>query len=128
MQDLPETPDERLLRRRTRRWKRRVRIIAPFLGVPLLLATLSLSVDLIEYRPQQARDRLTDRPIRLTPDTMRRSTSRPVIPDAPLARPLHPAVSDDAHASDARPDEIDVMLPTSTAQRTPPPPAALRVR
>lgn len=59
-QDVPESPEERMLRRRERRWKRRARIIGPFLGVPVLLATLALSVDLIEYQPQAARSRPSD--------------------------------------------------------------------
>ncbi len=67
MLDLPETPEERFPRRRMRRWKRRGRIMGPFLGVPILLATLSLSVDLIEYTAQPAPDRLVDRPIQTLP-------------------------------------------------------------
>ena len=35
----------------------------PFLGIPLLLGTLALSVDLIEYDPQPEVERLSDRPI-----------------------------------------------------------------
>ena len=54
---MQETPDERRQRRRVRRWKRRARILGPFLGVPLLLLTLTLSVDLIEYQPRAERDR-----------------------------------------------------------------------
>lgn len=61
--DKHESPDERHARRRARRWKRRIRIAAPFLGIPLLLLALSLSVDLIEYQPAEEPDRLTDRPI-----------------------------------------------------------------
>lgn len=45
------SPEERLQRRRTRRWKRRARAIGPFVGVTILLAALSLSVDLVEYQP-----------------------------------------------------------------------------
>lgn len=58
-----ESPDERRARRRARRWKRRARIIGPFLGIPVLLGALALSVDLIEYQPAVEPDRLTDRPI-----------------------------------------------------------------
>jgi len=58
-----ESPDERRARRRSRRWKRRARIIGPFLGIPVLLGALALSVDLIEYQPAEKPDRLTDRPI-----------------------------------------------------------------
>ncbi len=35
----------------------------PFVGIVLLLATLALCVDLIEYDPQLEADRLTTRPI-----------------------------------------------------------------
>ena len=61
MNDVPESPEERLSRRRSRRWKRRARIAGPFLGIPILLVTLTLSVDLIEYDPQP--ERPNDRPI-----------------------------------------------------------------
>ena len=61
--DRHESPEERLQRRRARRWKRRARIVAPFLGVSALLATLAISVDLIEYQPQPAKQRLSDRPM-----------------------------------------------------------------
>jgi len=40
-----------------------MRIAAPFAGVPLLLATLLVSVDLIEYKPQAPREKLTTRPM-----------------------------------------------------------------
>ena len=68
MQNLPptdrsESPDERTQRRRARRWMRRARMAAPFLGVSAVLATLALSIDLIEYQPEPPTDRLTDRPI-----------------------------------------------------------------
>ena len=42
----------RLRGRRIRRWKRRFRLLSPLLGIPALLATLSLSVGLIEHSPQ----------------------------------------------------------------------------
>lgn len=63
MNDVPESPDERRQRRRARRWKRRARMAGPFLGLPLLVGTLALSVDLIEYNPQPPPERLSDRPI-----------------------------------------------------------------
>jgi hypothetical protein len=77
MQEAPDTPDERLQRRRVRRWKRRARILGPFLGVPVLLLALSLSVDLIEYQPQDEPDRLSDRPIRMTQPAAARPIMRP---------------------------------------------------
>ncbi len=61
--DRPESPDERMQRRRARRWKRRARMVGPLLGIPLLLLTLGLSVDLIEYRPQEKGEKLSDRPL-----------------------------------------------------------------
>jgi len=50
-QDGTDSPDDRLARRRARRWKRRARIAGPLLAVPAILALLALSVDLIEYHP-----------------------------------------------------------------------------
>jgi hypothetical protein len=47
--------EERIQNRRLRRWKRRGRIIAPFAAIPLLLATLMLSVGIVEYAPQEPR-------------------------------------------------------------------------
>ena len=81
MQDLPETPDERAQRRRVRRWKRRARILAPFLGLPILLAALALSVDMIEYVPQPPPDKLADRPIHLAPKDVKRPSPRPLVID-----------------------------------------------
>ncbi len=126
MQDLPETPDERLQRRRARRWKRRARIVGPFLGIPLLLGALSLSVDLIEYRPQPTRERLTVRPSRLSPQTVKRSVPRPLRPERPSERPLHPAVHEDETVGENDLQKLDMLLPTDTALRPPTPPQALR--
>lgn len=47
--------DKRISDRVRRRWKRRARILAPLASIPLLLATLVLSVDLIEYAPLNSR-------------------------------------------------------------------------
>lgn len=55
--------EERIQNRSSRRWKRRARIAAPFAGVPLLFGMLALSVDLIEYQPQEPRPKLNSRPI-----------------------------------------------------------------
>ena len=63
MNELHESPDERMLKRRARRWKRRARIAGPLLSVPILVLTLALSVDLIEYQPQEPQEKLADRPI-----------------------------------------------------------------
>ena len=63
LNDVPESPEQRMQRRRVRRWKRRMRMAGPFVGISLLLGTLSLSVDLIEYEPQPEAERLSDRPM-----------------------------------------------------------------
>lgn len=61
--DRHESPEERMQRRRARRWQRRARMVGPFLGLCALLGTLALSVDLIEYQPQVQKNRLSDRPL-----------------------------------------------------------------
>jgi hypothetical protein len=109
-----------------RRWKRRARIVAPFLGVPILLAALALSVDFIEYRPQPKRERLSDQPIRIEPDRVRPSVSHmPVAPVAPMQDP-HTATSDVVGVEGA--DDFDVMLPPTSETHEPTPPAALGTR
>jgi hypothetical protein len=52
--------EERMINRRVRRWKRRGRLIAPFAALPLLLCTLVLSVDLIEYSPKEPREKAVE--------------------------------------------------------------------
>ena len=52
--------EHRLQFRRWRRWKRRARILAPFAALPLLLVTLMLSVDMVEYRPEEPDQKPTD--------------------------------------------------------------------
>ncbi|MFO0688869.1 MAG: hypothetical protein U0900_09185 [Myxococcota bacterium] len=54
MPNAHESNDDRLARRRARRWERRVRLFAPFLAVPGMLVVLVLSVNLIEHRPDPA--------------------------------------------------------------------------
>lgn len=76
-QDVTESLEERMQRRRARRWKRRARIVGPFLGVLLLVGMLALSVDIIEYQPQTPRDRLSDRPL---PDSVLEKQSNRGIP------------------------------------------------
>jgi hypothetical protein len=49
--------EERIINRQWRRWKRRGRIIAPFAALPLLLCTLILSIDIIEYSPKEPREK-----------------------------------------------------------------------
>lgn len=61
--DRHESPEERMQRRRARRWRRRARMAGPFVGLSALLGTLALSVDLIEYQPQVQKNRLSDRPL-----------------------------------------------------------------
>ena len=92
MNETPESPEERRQRRRARRWKRRARIAGPFLGLPLLVGTLVLSVDLITYSPVPEREKLTDRPL---PESTAQPSSRVVIPNsvmssAPVVTPPTP--------------------------------------
>jgi hypothetical protein len=119
MLDLPDTPDERFQRRRMRRWKRRGRILGPFLGVPILLAALSLSVDWIEYTPQPAPDRLAARPIRMLPkqQTLPTPTSNEA-EIAATARPdlTIPIAADRVLEPNRDALDLELMLPS------PPPP------
>lgn len=126
MQDRPETPEERQRRRRIRRWKRRGRIVAPFLGVPILLAALALSVDLIEYRPQPKRERLSDRPIRIEPQSTRPSVSDLPITPVPPRGARHVVGAHDEDLGDT--DDFDVMLPPAKDVPAPTPPEALGIR
>ena len=130
MQDTPDTPDERLQRRRVRRWKRRARILGPFLAVPLLLVTLSLSVDLVEYQPHEESDRLSNRPIRMTPQPAPKPAIRPslspTIPTTDAPTEDAPEEMGDAEGIHGDGTDLDVMLPASSLLRPPPtPPHAL---
>ena len=128
MQNLPDTPDERLRRRRVRRWKRRARILGPFLGVPLLLLILSLSVDLVEYQPQEKPDRLTDRPIRMNQQQSTEPTMRPSLLAPTGADSAIPASQDNAERSHSESIALDVTLPSAPLLRPPTPPSAIRRR
>jgi hypothetical protein len=84
--------EQRIANRRKRRWKRRARIAAPFLTIPALVATLMLSVGIVEYQPKEAPPKLTDRPI--SKDNLERRTAlharRPGLADtAVLTSPSH---------------------------------------
>lgn len=128
MQNLPDTPDERLRRRRVRRWKRRARILGPFLGVPLLLLILSLSVDLVEYQPQEKPDRLTDRPIRMNQQQSTEPTMRPSLLAPTGADSAIPTSQDNAERSHSESIALDVTLPSAPLLRPPTPPSAIRRR
>jgi hypothetical protein len=131
MQNKPDTPDERLQRRRVRRWKRRARILGPFLGVPLLLLTLSLSLDLIEYQAYEEPDRLVDRPIRMPQRTQRPVTRPSMRTDLSAAIATDSAISietSDAEETDNDPADVDLTLPSPQSVRLPTPPHALRKR
>ena len=130
MQETPDTPDERLQRRRVRRWKRRARILGPFLGVPLLLLTLSLSVDLVEYQPHEERDRLTDRPIRMTRKAIARPIPRPTV-STPTPTPTSidsPIPIGGNESGEGTNDSLDLELnaPSGDSMRPPTPPYALK--
>lgn len=122
MQDAPDTPDERLQRRRIRRWKRRARILGPFLGVPILLLTLSLSVDLIEYRPHPESNRLADQPIQMPLQQNTQSSLRPRLLATSDASALIPTPADDTLAIGSDSIDLDVTLPSASWQKPPTPP------
>lgn len=61
--DTSRSPEERQKRRRIRRLKRNARMAGPFLGLPLLVGTLALSVDLITYTPTPKSADFADIPI-----------------------------------------------------------------
>jgi hypothetical protein len=130
MEDRPETPTERLQRRTVRRWKRRARIVGPFFGVPLLLATLLLSVDFIEYQPQEERSRLVDRPITLPAQESNTRSQRARLEPTTNPTRLHPsqvslpdAVSpDDFLASKDNAIAFEVAPAAVPLPKPPPPP------
>jgi hypothetical protein len=127
MQKTSDTTEERFQRRRVRRWKRRARILGPFLGVPLLLLTLSVSVDLIEYQPQEEFDRLTDRPIRLkrqtiTPPIRRASLSVATQTASPIPSPSE---TDTSQTADRDSIDLDMTSPSTRSLQPPTPPDAL---
>jgi len=128
MQDAPDTPDERLQRRRIRRWKRRARILGPFLGVPILLLTLSLSVDLIEYRPHPESNRLADQPLQMPLQQNTQPSVRPSLLATSDASALIPTPADDTLAIGGDSIDLDVTLPSASWQRSPTPPYVVNRR
>ncbi len=128
MQDAPDTPDERLQRRRIRRWKRRARILGPFLGVPILLLTLSLSVDLIEYRPHPESNRLADQPLQMPLQQNTQPSVRPSLLATSDAGALIPTPADDTLAIGGDSIDLDVTLPSASWQRSPTPPYVVNRR
>ena len=83
MHDVTKSPEQRMQRRRARRWKRRARVVGPLLGLPLLVATLALSVELITYSPVTPYKKLTDRP--LPEATHERSSTRVPLPSTGIS-------------------------------------------
>lgn len=123
---MQHTPDERLRRRRVRRWKRRARILGPFLGLPLLLVTLSLSVDLVEYQPREEPDRLTDLPIRMTRQAATRPSPQPsLLTTAQAISPIANA-QNDAEGTHLNANDLDVMLSSAALLRPTAPPSAMK--
>lgn len=120
MNEAHESPEQRLQRRRARRWKRRARIAGPFLGLPLLVGTLALSVDLITYSPAPAREKLADRPLprvdkaqpaaRVPMPSTVMSTAAPVVAPEPPGNKF----------------ALDLGLEEDATNAAPKPPAALR--
>ena len=119
--DTPESPEERLQRRRARRWKRRARIAGPFLGLPLLVGTLALSVDLITYSPAPEREKLTDRPL---PEAVKKpkTTVRVPMPSTVLSDAA-PVVAPQAPTQNL---DLDLGLEDDANAAAPTPPYALR--
>jgi len=89
MRDATESNDDRLARRRARRWRRRAGLFAPFLAVPGMLVVLMLSINLIEHRPDaRERARASQR-------------AKPTAPPVAPARGAHPGGSVVAGSSEA---------------------------
>jgi hypothetical protein len=100
-------------------------MIGPFLGIPLLLGTLALSVDLIEYQPvTPSRERLSDVPIRRVLPATSTGTAIPR-PDM-ISNLDRDALAQDARMADAnaRGDgpAFDVTLPPEPRPPTLPSP------
>ena len=92
----------------------------------MLLATLSLSVDLIEYQPREDPQRLSDRPIHLYNTTNPERTARPrlsvadsVASTASVIPSRDPKISADLRS-------LDLTLPSTRVARTPTPRQAPR--
>lgn len=121
--DLHESPEERLQRRRVRRWKRRGRIVAPFLGIPLLMGTLALSVDLIEYTPQNSRERLSDRPLPSSQAIERRQNAQAAVRQGAMRLSPSAALATTPSVATAEPDlangTIDLDLPADAQGQMP---------
>ena len=121
MTEKHESPEERLQRRRVRRWKRRARIAGPFLGLPLLVGTLALSVDLITYSPAPAREKLADRPL---PEVAKSNPSVRVPMPSTVMSAAAPVVAPEAPASRF---DLDLAFEQEVEPATAPkPPQALR--
>lgn len=119
MNDTPESPEQRLQRRRVRRWKRRARIAGPFLGLPLLVGTLALSVDLITYSPAPPREKLADRPL---PTAERKTAVRVPMPSSVMSDAA-PVVAPEAPTPKL---DLDLGLESDADETPPTPPYALR--
>lgn len=125
-QSVARTPDEKLHRRRVRRWKRRARIAGPFIGITILLAALSLSVDLIEYQPRKTADRLSDRPINVNARTNAEESERSHSYVDNSATSTLSVVPDRDPKIAAELLSLDLALPSTRVARAPTPPEAIR--
>jgi hypothetical protein len=123
MRESPDPTGERARRRQIRRVKRYARLVGPFLAIPLLLAALSLSVDLIEYQPVPTNhDHLIDRPIRRlsTPDADRPAVPMPARVSAEDPESLISTMPQAAREADAAATDNDLELPPTPKRPTPP--------
>ena len=114
-------------RRLVRRWKRRLWIAAPFLSLPLLLGMLVLSVDLIEYRPEEPPRRQGDRPIPAESEpekTVDRSNRRSVSTASVVQRELVPLERPAPISASALELDLDLRLPELDLSPAPAPTSA----
>lgn len=115
------SPEERRQRRRVRRLKRRARIAGPFLGLPLLVATLALSVDLITYSPAPSHQKVWGR---LLPEIAKSTSSPRTSLPSTVMSPAAPIVAPEAPASRF---ELELGFERNTTPTAAPkPPQALR--
>jgi hypothetical protein len=121
---MKRSPEERRSLQGARRWKRRARIAAPFLSLPPLVAVLMFSVDLVECRPVEPRERLVDRPIMRLAPSAQRSNRSPIVSVSSVPVTSTPSV---AITRAPRAEALEATSPTSLAlELDRPAPEALR--
>lgn len=126
---MSEGLEDRIKHRRSRRWKRRARMAAPFAALPFLFAALVLSVDIIEYQPQKPRPKLADRPLpklhKSKPQTFSTSTRAAIGTSAIVDENL---MNDAQNPNRASATANAPLIPMPQSLRPPTPPYALQGR